>query len=240
MVRFTVMGALLGAFIFTTWLWIYGVTPQPAMAAAGGTITGKVVFSGSAPAAKKIKVTKDPEKCGSEVADEELVVASDRGIKNVVVSVAGVQGNPPKLDKNATVDQKGCVFNPRVVIVPAGAPLDILNSDGVLHNFHTYSSKNPVINKAQPGFKKKMTETFAQAEVIKVTCDAHPWMLGWVVVTNHPYVAATDASGTFKIAGVPPGNHTIEIWHETLGKTAQTVSVKAGEEAKLTIEIGKK
>ena len=207
---------------------------------AGGTISGRVVFVGDPPAAKKIKVTKDNEKCGAEVSAEDLVVGSDKAIQNALVSVVGLKGAPAKSDKSFTLDQKGCVFRPHVVIVPAGTPVDILNSDGVLHNFHTHSTKNSPMNRAQPGFRKKMTETFNQAEIIKVSCDAHSWMSGWLVVTDHPYIDATDGGGAFKITDVPPGNHTIEVWHETLEKITKTVTVKAGEETKITIELAKK
>lgn len=221
---------------------LYGasVLSRSLAADATGTITGRVVLTGEIPQAKKFKVTKDQEKCGQEKTAEDLIVSPDRGIKNAVVSLVGVKGAPPKTEGHPTIDQKGCTFSPHVLIAPAGAPVDIVNDDGILHNFHTISAKNTVINKAQPGFKKKMTETFSQPEIIKVTCDAHGWMAAWLVVTDHPYIAATDASGAFKIAGVPAGAQKIEIWHETLGKISKDVTVKAGEEAKVTIELSKK
>ena len=209
-------------------------------ASSGGTISGRVVFVGDAPAAKKVKVTKDNEKCGAEVTGEDLVVGSDKGIQYAVVSVVGLKAAPAKPANPPTVDQKGCVFRPHVLIAPVGVGIDILNNDGILHNFHTHGTKNTAMNRAQPGFRKKMTETFNQAEVIKVTCDAHSWMSAWLVITDHPYIDATDGSGAFKINDVPPGNHTVEVWHETLGKVTKTVAVKAGEEAKITIELGKK
>jgi plastocyanin len=230
---------LFGVLIFAGLIGTHGATPQSVLGASGGTISGKVVFKGDAPTPKKIKVTKDNEKCGSDVLAEDFVVSADRGIKNAVVSVTGIKGSIPKADKNPTLDQKGCVFNPHVLVVPTGTPVDILNNDGVLHNFHTYSTKNAAVNKAQPGFKKKMNETFTQPEIFKVTCDAHSWMVAWIVVTDHPYVATTDGGGVFKIADVPPGNHTIEVWHETLGKITKTVAVKAGEETKVAIEMSK-
>lgn len=225
-------GLLLGGSLF-----LKGTLSRPLLAAGGGSISGKVVLVGDAPQAKKIEITKDKEKCGSEKVAEELVVSPDRGVRNAVVSVAGVKGANPAAA--ATLDQKGCSFNPRVLIAAAGKPVDILNSDGILHNVHTYSNKNPPINKAQPAFKKKMTETFGQAEIIKITCDAHSWMVGWIVVTDQA-AAATDATGSFKLADIPAGTHTLEIWHETLGKVTKQVSVKAGEETKVTIELAKK
>lgn len=237
--RLTAIAAIMG-FVFTGYLWIQSLVSVPPLAASGGTITGRVVFTGDAPPAKKIKVTKDNAKCGQEIVMEDLAVSSERGVKNAVVNVMGVKGAVARSGGNPILDQKGCVFNPHVLIVQAGKPFDILNNDGVLHNFHSYSQKNSPVNKAQPGFKKKMMETFAQPEIMKVTCDAHPWMTAWIVVTDRPYVTTTDGDGAFKLTDVPPGNHTVEIWHETLGKTTKTVTVKAGEDTKVNFELSPK
>ncbi|RPJ52741.1 MAG: hypothetical protein EHM24_33880 [Acidobacteria bacterium] len=138
------------------------------------------------------------------------------------------------------MDQKGCQYVPRVVVVPTTGQLDILNSDGILHNIHTHSTANPAINKAQPKFKKTLTEKFTKPEIIKATCDAHAWMTGWIVVTDHPFVAVTDDKGNFAIKDLPPGDYKVEIWHETLGKQVKDVSIKAKEDAKLTLELAKK
>jgi plastocyanin len=232
----TVTALITGAYL------LFGsqITTIALAASAGGTISGRVVFVGDPPPAKKIKVTKDNEKCGAEITAEDLVVGPDKGIQYAVVSVVGLKGAPPKPANSPTIDQKGCMFHPHVLIVPVGVGIDILNSDGILHNFHTQGVKNSPLNRAQPGFRKKMTETFNQAETMKVSCDAHSWMSAWIVLTDHPYIDATDGSGNFKIADVPSGNQTIEIWHETLGKITKTVTVKPGEEAKVTIELSKK
>jgi hypothetical protein len=41
-----------------------------------------------------------------------------------------------------------------------------------------------------------MKETFSKPEIIKVTCDVHSWMLGWIAVLSHPYFGVTDEGGT--------------------------------------------
>lgn len=235
--RWFIVSAIGGLF-FGGLLWISATAPRPAWAAATGSISGRVVLVGEAPAAKKIPVTKDGEKCGTEIVSEELVISPDKGIKNAVITITGVP-RAASTDKTATIDQKGCTFKPHVVVSAPGSSVDIVNSDGILHNFHTYSSKNTPVNKAQPGFKKKMSEAFAQPEVIKVNCDAHSWMAGWIVVSDNASVVSEDG-GAFKLVDVPAGTHKLEIWHETLGKITKEVSVKAGEDSKVTIELSKK
>ncbi|MGE5849944.1 MAG: hypothetical protein ACM362_07450 [Candidatus Methylomirabilota bacterium] len=211
-----------------------------AQAQDGGTLSGRISYAGDPPAKKKLDITKDKEVCGKiDHYDESLVVGSDKGLANVVVTVMGAKGGKLASQK-ATLDQKGCKYTPRVVVVPTTGQLDILNSDGILHNIHTESTANPSFNKAQPKFKKVLTEKFTKPEIIKATCDAHGWMKGWIVVTDHPFVAVTDEKGNFTIKDVPPGSYKVEIWHETLGKQVKEVSIKAKEEAKLTAEFAKK
>ena len=84
---------------------------------------------------------------------------------------------------------------------------------------------------AQPKFKKVIEQKVEQPEVIKVTCDAHGWMHGWWVATDTPYFAVTDAKGNYSIAGVPPGDYTVEVWQEKLGTDDQKASVKDGATA---------
>lgn len=205
----------------------------------GGTISGTIKFAGTPPAPKTIKATKDPQQCGAEIPDENLMVGPDKGIKNVVIRLTDIKKGK-KWEAKAVIDQRKCHFQPHVTVAQAGADVEILNSDGILHNIHTYSTLNPSINKAQPKFKPKMMEKFAKPEIIKINCDAHPWMQGWLVVSDHPYVVATDEKGSFKLTDVPAGTYKVEIWHETLGKQEKTVTVQAKGEAKLDAEFAPK
>ena len=219
-------------------LGLWFLASGPATGAAGGTITGVVKFAGDPPAVKEIPPTKDKQVCGkAPIYDESLVVdKASKGVQWAVVSVEGAKG---KWDgKGATFDQQGCTFRPHVLVTAPGK-VAVLNSDGILHNFHSHGKKNPALNQAQPGFRKKMEVEFKQAEIFKVTCDAHPWMTGWFVVSENPYVAVTDQKGGFKIENVPPGTYSLEIWHETLGPTKQQVTVKAGETVTVAFELKK-
>ncbi|MBZ0170608.1 hypothetical protein MELA_01455 [Candidatus Methylomirabilis lanthanidiphila] len=206
----------------------------------GGTITGTIKFVGTPPARKELQVTKDKEVCGKKQhLSYDLIVGPNKGIENAVVSLVDVKNGKKWTITKATLDQNGCVYEPHVVVMPAGGELDILNNDGILHNIHTYSKVNSSINKAQPKFKKVLTEKFAKPEIVKVTCDAHSWMLGWLVVSDHPYVAVTNDKGEFTLGNVPPGNYKLEVWQETLGKKVQDVVVKAKQETKVAVELTK-
>ena len=209
----------------------------------GGSISGDVKYNGEPPAPAKLPVTKDNEVCGKEKTSPDLIVGANKGIQNVVVRLANIQKGK-KLAPAATnpvFDQKGCEYTPHVLAFPAGSTIDILNSDGILHNVHTTSTANPSFNMAQPKFKKKIESKVEKPEMpIKVQCDAHGWMHAWWISQEHPYYAVTDANGAFKIADVPPGDYDLELWHETLGKQTQKVTVKAKEDAKVSAQMAKK
>ena len=210
------------------------IMPYRATAQGGGTVEVEVKYNGAA-AIETLKVNKDTEKCGTEAKIEKVVVGSGKGLANAVVSVPSAKGSGAK---KAVVDQKGCAFHPHVAVMTPGE-LELKNSDDILHNIHTYSTANPTINKAQPKFKKTMMEKFEKPEVVKLTCDVHSWMLGWVAVVPTPYAGVTDQNGTVKIDNVPAGKQTVEIWHETLGKQTKEVEVKAGSTTKVSVEMKK-
>lgn len=197
----------------------------------GGTVNGTVRLDGEVPPVKTYKPLKDAETCGMEERTaEDVVIGPEMGIKNVIVSITDLPDSYP-LDTSIAgmMDQKGCVFTPHVVQVAAGAPMTFLNNDNMLHNIHTSSTANPSINKAQPGFMKKMTETFTKPEIIQVKCDVHSWMNAWVVVQEHPFYAVTDEQGRFSMPHVPPGTYTLAYRHERFGTQTREITVRASE-----------
>ena len=205
-----------------------------------GTITGIVKFKGKVPERKKLKVTIDQYACGEEKLSEELVVSESGGLKNAVVYLTGISVQTDEQKYEAyQLDQRQCQFVPHVFLVPAGAKVEVLNSDNILHNFHTFSTKNSGINKNQPRRRKVMRVSFGLPEIIRLKCDVHSWMNGWVVVSEHPYYAITDENGTFKLENVPAGTYTLEVWQEVLGTQTKKITVEEDKETKVDIELSK-
>lgn len=203
-------------------------------AAAGtadvGTLSGQVKYQGVTPSPIPLAVTKDREVCGTTpLYDESLVIGRDHDVANAVITLLdSVTREPLKPEAAVRFDQRGCRYIPHVAVFPAGSSVLIINSDGILHNIHTESAINPVIDMAQPGFKKQIRVMIAKPEIIKVTCDAHNWMEGWWYVTNTPYYAITGNDGRYVIRGVRPGTYTARVWQERLGTHSQQLVVRAG------------
>ena len=139
----------------------------------GGTINGFVKYGGIPPSPVQLAVTKDREVCGTApVYDQSLVVGRDRGVANAVVIIADIaRGESLKSEAAVQFDQKGCRYIPHVAVFPAGSTVVILNSDGILHNIHTESIANPVIDLAQPGFKKQIRVTIEIKNTVEIKKD---------------------------------------------------------------------
>jgi len=207
-----------------------------------GKLEGTVKFAGAAPSPAPLEISKDRDVCGTHpLFDQSLIVGRDGGIANAVITLPNLEkGAPQKPPPLVTFDQKGCEYTPHVAVFPAGSTVDVINSDGILHNIHTDSVVNPVIDMAQPGFKKMIAITVKKPEAIRVTCDAHNWMEGWWYVTANPYYALTGLNGHYEIDGIPPGDYEVQAWQEKLGVKKQTVTIKPGETTTADFTMGPK
>ena len=197
-------------------------------------ITGRVALSSAIPDPEIVSVRNDRDACGSQVL-VSLIEGENGGLKNAVVRIVGMEGQPPADFPEPVLDQRGCLFEPRVVLVAPGQRFDVLNSDGIMHNVHTSSKANRGVNKSMPKFLKKITLGFAEPEMIPVRCDVHSWMHAVIVVAEHRYYAVTQADGSFMLPSLPDGTYTLEAWHAELGARETTFEVSGGVAAGVEI-----
>ena len=209
-------------------------------AAAGapttGTIAGHVRLTGKLPGNTVIRMGMDP-KCadinrGKQVVQEEYALRADGSVANVFVQLEGEFPQSPVPADPVTIDQRDCLFTPRVVGARVGQVVQFKNSDPLLHNVHGMTATTNDFNVAQP-IQGTVTDVRLEAEkgMLQVKCDVHRWMTEYIGVVDHPYFAVSDSSGSFTIRNVPAGKHTVVAWHEKLGTLEQTVGVEAGATA---------
>jgi plastocyanin len=202
--------------------------------ATAANITGTIKLEGDAPKPDAIKMNADPV-CMREGkgGTTEFVVAGDGGaLQNVFVYVKDGLGNRTfsAPQQAAVLDQRGCQYRPHVFGVMVGQPVEIINSDPTLHNIHAMPKSNQEFNTGQPIQGMKFNHTFTAKEVmVPFKCDVHGWMNAYAGVLDHPFFATTDEGGKFEIKGLPPGDYTIEAWHEKLGTQEQKITVGAKE-----------
>jgi hypothetical protein len=211
--------------------------PEP----AGGDITGKVIFAGTPPRPKALKMDADPV-CAKQhpepVMSKDVVLNPDNTLQNVVVYVkAGLPtaNLPAPTTTPVTVDQKGCIYEPRVVLAMVNQPVQFLNSDDTDHHIQVMAEVNKEFIVSQKKGEAPQVVKYDKPETgILVICHLHPWMRMFVSVLPNPYYAITGKDGTFTIKGLPAGYYTLEAWHEKLG--TQTVKVQAGSKTDFTFK----
>lgn len=187
-----------------------------------GDLKVRFQYGGKAPAVSGLVINKDVEFCGKDtVLNERLLVNPDnQGVKNVILYVYTGRGGS-KLDPVAPVNQthelanNKCRFEPHVVIAQKGDTLKVTNPDAVGHNANLVFINNVQQNfTVAPGQEKLVELTEAEPAPMPVECNIHPWMKAWVVVFDHPYVAASDENGELLIKGIPVGKQTFRVNHE--------------------------
>lgn len=212
------------------------------VAAAGpslGVIEGVITFRGEPP-----KSTL-PDDAG--VRRELLHVDPEsRGLQNVVVWLAidnagkEDQKTPTNLTP-ALIDQRDHEFMPRVLAVRSGQPVKFINSDPANHNVRTSSWQPTNEFNVFTGIDSSYSHRFGadpQQRPVRLGCDIHPWMRGWIYVFEHPYFAVTDERGKFRLGSVPPGEYKLIIKQPDIRYAHErSIAVSNARSAKVQIEI---
>ena len=212
----------------------------PVDPATAGSIQVQVGYNGTAPAAKTINMSGTPA-CAAQhtgpVEEQSVQVANGR-LANAVVYIKSGLGERAFAAPSTPVviDQKGCLYDPRVVAVMVGQPLQFRNSDQEAHNVHGRPKEIDGWNFLMSRPNSTRDVTFDKPEVgIPVSCDVHPWMRAYASVFDNPYFAITPSDGTVTLKSVPPGDYVVAVWHETLGTLVKPVTVAPSGSA--TVEI---
>ncbi len=205
-------------------------------------LTAKAAFSGTPPAAEKIKADADP-KCKlmhpDGIASEAVIVNSNGTLKNVFVYVKeGLSGKTFDVPKEPVIfNQEGCRYSPKVFGIQANQPLEIRNSDDTLHNVHALPANSQQFNLGMPIKGMKLKKTFANPEImVKIKCEVHPWMSAYAGVVDNPFYGVTNDNGTADIKDLPPGDYILEAWHEKYGTQTQKVTI-TGQDQEVAFEF---
>jgi plastocyanin len=204
-----------------------------AQTAGKGTIKGHIKLTGKLPGNRIIRMGMDP-KCaeanrGKRVIQEVVAATIDGSLANVFVHLQGTFPQTPVPTAPVVLDQRACVYQPRVIGARVGQTLQVKNNDDWMHNVHSLSAKGNDFNVSEP--KAGMVQSFKlknEEVMLHIKCDIHSWMTAYVGVVTNPYFAVTNEGGNFEIRNVPAGTYTIVTWHEQYGPLMQTVRVRAG------------
>lgn len=194
-------------------------------AQATGTIRG-VVTVDTVPKKRMLKVTADQAVCGTEVEDQTTLVTSTGGVANAVILVRGVPWGdnvPEPIIKNT-----GCYFVPRVQAAKTRSQVEVRSEDQTLHTTHAYDDRQrSLFNIAIPVPGLNIKRPLRRPGVVRVECDSHSWMRGWIYVTDDT-ATVTGTDGRFELTGIPAGTYELAIWHERYEGAPRQVTVMAG------------
>lgn len=204
-----------------------------------GTVKGVVHFTGKAPEMPMLPRGSDPVCAKDKMRAEVILVNDNATLANVLVRVAPktVPGWVPS--KPVEINQTKCMYRPRVTGGVVGQKLVIANSDQTAHNVHARDlalgkrqGTDTLWNRQQPPGMQPMESEIQDVDVIKLKCDQHAWMSGYVVVSDNGYFAVTGDTGHFEFQ-VPAGELTLQAWHEFYGVKETKVTVPEGGTAEV-------
>ncbi|MCP4005266.1 MAG: carboxypeptidase regulatory-like domain-containing protein [bacterium] len=220
----------------------------------GGSITGKLSFSGELPAdaVEMIAVNKNPEVCGEGYREVVWVDVENGALRGAFVYLhkikKGKAWSPPDGGKYM-INQKGCRFRPWAQVVRQG-DIHIKHSDqGVQHNINMVeligvdkgrAVERPLINRNQPdpGEAIEQIKT-VRAPHIAMNCQVHNFMFGFMMAPKSPYAVAVEEDGSYVLDNVPAGKYTLKSWHPRLGVQKKKITVPANGEVVADFEYTK-
>jgi hypothetical protein len=225
-----------------------------------GPVPEKLIADKNRELESAIEKNADKEHCHkapeSEKTQQEWKVSGDGAVQNVVVFVRPPEGQFFKLDpekmglKNAEVKQPFCAFVPHVQTMfpssfdpktkklkPTGQKLIIVNDAPMNHNTKWDAGpKNVSDNKTlPPGQKIELDFTADNRQPIKLSCNIHGWMNGYIWALDTPYAAVTNEKGEYEIKDVPAGaDLQLFVWHEpdTMIAKGEKITIKEGDTTK--------
>jgi hypothetical protein len=203
-------------------------------------LSGRVVLKGVPPPEKQIDLANPvlAAKYPQGLTTRHYQVASDGGLKNVLVYIAGdfskMHFTAPTTA--AVLEHSAGLFNPYVIGVQTGQSIEFKCPDGNMCTFMVLPQNNSsFVSGILP--QVKVTHTFSKPELpVRVKCDVHPWNYAYVGVFAHPFFAVTDENGRFTISGIPEGKYTIAVLHPHAGKAEKSVEL-TGKGVTLDFEV---
>ena len=159
----------------------------------------------------------------------EFTAPSPRDVPDTRRAVVYLESAPsPAFDERERarmqMDQRNETFFPHVLAVTVGSVVDFPNSDSTFHNVFSLSkAKRFDLGRYARGKSKAIV--FDKPGVVRVFCDIHSHMSAFVLVFNHPYFAATDGDGRYRIDNLPPGTYAVAAWYEGETRASRNVTI---------------
>src|SRR3954454_1358127 len=146
-----------------------------------------------------------------------VVDASGKPVRDAVVTLYPTvnAARPAHAGSRFVVSQQHLQFHPFLTIVPVGADVSFPNLDPTKHHVYSFSAAKKFELKL---FAKDQSRTvhFDKPGVVALGCNIHDQMSAFIVVTDSPWTARTNAQGLVTFADAPNGPGRVTVWHPYL------------------------
>jgi plastocyanin len=169
--------------------------------------------TGLPPVTVKVEIV-NPQSAKKPAAGNESAVASNTVIwLTPLAPGAAAPSAPPSGHSAPQIAQFNKSFDPHVLVIQVGTPVQFPNKDPFLHNvFSLFDGKRFDLGFYEAGSSK--TVHFDRPGVSFLFCNIHPEMSGAVVAVDTPYFGMSDRNGRVTISNVPDGRYQLSVWYE--------------------------
>jgi hypothetical protein len=130
-------------------------------------------------------------------------------------------------------------FVPHLLAVQAGESVRFPNQDVILHNAFSTSPSRPFDTGQYPRGVGQ-TFRFDQPGLVRVYCNVHHSMFGFILVLDTPFHTRADASGHFRLTDLPKGDGEIVVFHDRAPPLRRAVVVGKTGALQLDLELNQR
>lgn len=154
---------------------------------------------------------------GGAIVRVQVVDANGLPVRDAVVELHSAKGNdgPIRFPWKMGMAQKNQQFVPGTLVVAKGSTVAFPNLDTVRHSIYSFS-KPARFEFELYGRDQTRTHTFPITGSVKLGCNIHDQMRGYIRITDTPFAGKTDHNGFVTLEGMPTGSASLTVWHPQL------------------------
>lgn len=163
----------------------------------------------------------------------QVVDSDGLPVRDAVIELHSAQSptEPIRFPWKMAMAQKDRAFTPGTLIVAQGSTVAFPNLDTVRHSIYSFS-KPARLEIELYGRDQTRTHTFVLTGSVKLGCNIHDDMRGYIRVTDTPFAGKTDQNGYATLSGMAGGAARLTVWHPALrapgNESASAITITGG------------
>lgn len=196
-------------------------------------LTGLCVLAGTSATRAAV-----PASLTVQVVDANSVPVSDAVVE---LRTAAPPAGPIRFPWKMGMGQKNQQFVPGTLVIAKGSTVAFPNLDNVRHSIYSFS-KPARFSIELYGRDQTRSHVFPIVGSVKLGCNIHDQMRGYIRVTDTPFAAKTDGNGYVTLTGMAAGPARITVWHPQLrsidNESKSQVTLTGGAQAqKIKVDL---